>query len=70
MTWLWWDDSNKISHWDVRVWTGCYSRGLDRELMAISCEQGIEPSGSIKGGKYLDRMKSIFSRRTLLQQIG
>jgi hypothetical protein len=38
--------------------------------MAGCCEYGNEPSGSIKGGKFLDQLSDfIFSRRTLPHRV-
>jgi hypothetical protein len=38
--------------------------------MAGACECGEEPSGSIKGGEFLDQLQTVsFSRRTLLHGV-
>jgi hypothetical protein len=37
--------------------------------VAGSCENGTEPTGSIKGGKFVDSVATGFSRRTLLHEV-
>jgi hypothetical protein len=35
----------------------------------MSCEHGNEPSGSIKGGEFLEELSDSFSRRALLHEV-
>jgi len=45
-------DLKRALQWILRVLTGLSGSG--QELEAGSCEHGNEPSGSIKGGEFLD----------------
>jgi hypothetical protein len=40
-------------------WSGLNSYGSSEKPVAGSCEYGNEPSGSIKGGKFLDYLSVL-----------
>jgi hypothetical protein len=51
-------------------WEGVYLiHGSGQVPVVCSCEYGNEPSRSIKGGKFLDRVTFKFSRRTVLHGV-
>jgi hypothetical protein len=59
-------DNKEIGCEDV----DCILCGTHWGPVADSCEQSNGPSGSIKGGEYLDYVRTIsFSRRTLVHGV-
>jgi hypothetical protein len=49
---------------------GLYQSGLGQEQVAVCCECGNKPSGSIKCVEFLDQMRTYsFSGRSLLSGV-